>query len=99
MWSFLANFCPILLKEEGEAYNLRRFLWKTMSMNTEGSWKLNIHILLYRDNSWTIALRQMKFGTVKDHRHIYKFFWGKDFKYMIVSNVEVMLEQTLRHST
>jgi hypothetical protein len=23
MWSFLANFCPILLKEEGEAYNLR----------------------------------------------------------------------------
>jgi hypothetical protein len=31
--------------------------------------KVNFYILFYGDNSWFVALRQMKFGTVKDRRH------------------------------
>jgi hypothetical protein len=31
------------------------------------------HILFYGENSWTVALRQMKFCTLKDDTHTYKF--------------------------
>jgi hypothetical protein len=50
-------------------------------------WRFNmkIRILFYGDNSWTVTLRQVKFGTVRDHRHIYKFLIfilrGECFKY------------------
>jgi hypothetical protein len=45
-----------------------------------GRWmNVKIHILLYGDNSWTSALRQMKCGTVKDHGHIYKFYRSQCF--------------------
>jgi hypothetical protein len=39
-----------------------------------GSWNLKF-ILFYGDNLWTVALKQMKFGAMKDHGHAYKFFW------------------------
>jgi hypothetical protein len=32
-----------------------------------------LHVLFYENNSGTVALRQMKFCTVKDHGHSYKF--------------------------
>jgi hypothetical protein len=35
--------------------------------------KVYIYILLHGDNSWNVALRKMKFGTLKDHGNIYKF--------------------------
>jgi hypothetical protein len=34
---------------------------------------VKIHILFWGDNSWTAAIRQTKFHTVKDHGHTYKF--------------------------
>jgi hypothetical protein len=46
--------------------------------------KVKIHILFYGDNSCTVALRQMKFGTLRDHGHTNKFymtFFVEDFKY------------------
>jgi hypothetical protein len=36
--------------------------------------KVKIHILFYGENSWAIALSQMKFCTLKDHGHTYKFY-------------------------
>jgi hypothetical protein len=35
--------------------------------------KLKVHILFYGDNSWTVAVGQMKSGIVEDHGHSYKF--------------------------
>jgi len=52
----------------------RQFLLKNKNMNMAGGWKLKIYILFYRDNSWTVALRQMKFGALKDHEHTYKLY-------------------------
>jgi hypothetical protein len=37
--------------------------------------KAKVHILFYGDNSWTVAVSQMKFGTVEDHGHTYKFYF------------------------
>jgi hypothetical protein len=37
------------------------------------------HILFYGDNSWTVSLRQTKFGTMKDHGHIYTFCLSQHF--------------------
>jgi hypothetical protein len=34
---------------------------------------LKIHILFYGENSWTVALPQMKFVAMKDHGHTYKY--------------------------
>jgi hypothetical protein len=36
---------------------------------------VEIHILFYVDNSWTLARRQVKFYATKNHRHIYNFIW------------------------
>jgi hypothetical protein len=44
-----------------------------------GQLKFKLHILLYGENSWTIALRQMKFCTLKDHGHTYKFYLNHYF--------------------
>lgn len=44
-------------------------------MNVEGSRKLKLIFCLVEKNSWTAALRQMKFFfTVKYHKHTYKSF-------------------------
>jgi hypothetical protein len=40
-----------------------------------GQFKFKIHILFHADNSWTVALRQIQFGTVKDHGHTYSLIW------------------------
>jgi hypothetical protein len=42
--------------------------------------KLNICILFYGDNSWTVAFRKKNnFGTVRDREHIYKFYFNYYF--------------------
>jgi hypothetical protein len=53
--------------------------------------------------SWTGALRQMKFGAVKDHGLTSSFIWNivffdEGFNMTVVRNFEVMLGQTLNHS-
>jgi hypothetical protein len=35
-----------------------------------GRLKVKVHILFYGDNSWTVAVGQMKFGIVEDHGDI-----------------------------
>jgi hypothetical protein len=40
---------------------------------------VKIHSLFCGNNSWTIALRQMNFGKVKDHGHTYKFYFNHYF--------------------
>jgi hypothetical protein len=41
--------------------------------------EVKIHSFLCVDKLWTVAPRQMKFGTVKDHRHTYKFYLNHYF--------------------
>jgi hypothetical protein len=36
--------------------------------------KVKIRICFMQNNSWTVALRQMKFSTVENHRHAYNFY-------------------------
>jgi hypothetical protein len=39
-----------------------------------GGWlEVKIHIVFYGDSSYTTVLRQMKFDTVQDLGHFYKF--------------------------
>jgi hypothetical protein len=44
-----------------------------------GRLKVKIHTLFYGENSWTVALRQMKFCTWKDHWHAHKFYLNHHF--------------------
>jgi hypothetical protein len=37
-------------------------------------WKVKFTFLFYGDNSWTVALIQMKFCAVKDHGYTYKIY-------------------------
>jgi hypothetical protein len=37
--------------------------------------KIKIDILFCRDNTWTVAIRQTKLCSVKDHGHSYNFIW------------------------
>jgi hypothetical protein len=54
-------------------YLLRPFLWKARNMNVEGGWKKKSCFVLWRQLI-TVALRQMTFGTMKDHVHT-SFTW------------------------
>jgi hypothetical protein len=47
---------------------------KTKNMNVVADWKLKF-IFFYGDNSWTVAVSQMKFGVVENHGHTYKFYF------------------------
>jgi hypothetical protein len=58
---------------------IRQFLWETKNANVKGSWKLKVHILFHGDNSWTAALTEIKFDTVKDHGHTCMFYWNNYF--------------------
>jgi hypothetical protein len=55
------------------------FVENQKDTRVEGDWLLKIYILFCGDSSWTVALRQIKFGKVKDHGHSYKldyyFVW------------------------
>jgi hypothetical protein len=82
------------------------FLWKT-EKNTNvgggGCLKLKIHILFYGDNWRTVALRQIKFGTVKHHRHINKcyfnyWYFDEAFKYGDGTNFKDKFGQTMNNS-
>jgi hypothetical protein len=44
-----------------------------------GRLKFKINILFYRDNSWTVAFRQIKFCTLKDHGRAYMFYLNHYF--------------------
>jgi hypothetical protein len=64
--------------------------------------KLKINILFCGDNSWSVALRQMKSRIVKDHGHTQKFYFNhfltKSLNVEKVQYFEVILEKTLNHS-
>jgi hypothetical protein len=62
--------------------------------------EVRIHILFYGDNSWIVALRQIKFYSVKDYRYTYKFNLNHCFltdlmNMAVVRNFEAILGQTL----
>jgi hypothetical protein len=59
--------------------------------------KVKINVLFYSDKSWTIALRQMNFGTVKYHGRIYKFCLTKVLNMEMLRIFEVILGQALKH--
>jgi hypothetical protein len=50
---------------------------KKQKVRTWRAVAIKIYILFYGDRSWTVtlmpAVRQMEFGTVKNHGHTYKF--------------------------
>jgi hypothetical protein len=62
---------------------LRLFIAKNQKYEREG----RLEVIFYGGNSYTIVLRQMKFGTVNDHGHTYEFYFNcfyfkkKVFKY------------------
>jgi hypothetical protein len=59
---------------------IRPFLSKTKTKNEHGGhFNVKIHNLFCGDNSWTVALRQMNFGIVRDHGHAYKFYLNHYF--------------------
>jgi hypothetical protein len=62
-----------------EHLSLWSFLWKIQKYECGGQLKIEIHILFHGDNSWTVALRWMKFGSVKDNGHIYRFYFNHYF--------------------
>jgi hypothetical protein len=72
------------------------FSSKTKNTNMTAVWMLKFIVLFCGDNSWTVTLRQMNFGIVRDHRHTYKFYldhyfvWRR-FKYGDGANFELML--------
>jgi hypothetical protein len=56
----------------------QRLIWTLLreSKKYEHDWQLKfkIHILFCGDNSWAVALKQTKFGTMKDRGPSYKFY-------------------------
>jgi len=54
-------------------------LWKDTKYEHGGRLKFKIHILFYVGNSWSVALNQLKFGTVEDHAHAYRFYLNNYF--------------------
>jgi hypothetical protein len=62
------RFCMILDFQRMNNFNKIIFV-RNKKYEHGGRLKVKIHILFYRGNSWIVALRQMKFGTVKDHGH------------------------------
>jgi hypothetical protein len=61
-----------------------------------------LEVIFYGGNSYTIVLRQMKFGTVNDHGHTYEFYFNcfylekkKLLNMAILRSFKVMLGQTL----
>jgi hypothetical protein len=58
---------------EDEQLSTRQLFRKTKKTNMAGSWNLKC-TYCFMGNSWTIALRQTKFGTVKDHGRSYILF-------------------------
>jgi hypothetical protein len=66
-------------------------------MDLGGGWKL-IQVSFYGENSWAVALRQIKSGSVKHHGITTSFIWiiilfEKAFEYGNCVNFEVMLRQ------
>jgi hypothetical protein len=50
------------------------FLSKTKRYEHGGRLNVKIHSLFCGDNSWTVALRPINFGIVRDNRRTYKFY-------------------------
>jgi hypothetical protein len=59
---------------------------KAKCINVECGLKLKFMFCFYGDNSWTVAARQIKFGTIKGQRHTHKSYliiilFDRAFKY------------------
>jgi hypothetical protein len=67
-------FCGIF--EGGRTYD---HVCKKQKYKHRGQLKVKFNILLHGDNSWTTALRQMKFGVETHHGHTYKFYLNHHF--------------------
>jgi hypothetical protein len=53
---------------------IRPFLSKTEKYEHDGRLNVKIHSLFCGDNLWTVSLKQMNVGVVRDHGHTEKFY-------------------------
>jgi hypothetical protein len=67
-------------------------LTKMKKYDHDGRLNIKIHILFYEDNPWSVALRQMRFGKMKNHVHNYVSFFDGALNMFVFRNFEVMLE-------
>jgi hypothetical protein len=72
------NFVYWQLFKGSTTFNKTIFV-KNKKYEHGGHLNVKIHSLFCGDNSWTIALRQMNFGTVRDHGYTYKFYLNHYF--------------------
>jgi hypothetical protein len=59
---------------KGQRILMREFLWKNEKFNRVGWLKVKNPYLFHGDNSRIVALREIKFGVLKDHGYTYKFY-------------------------
>jgi hypothetical protein len=63
-----------------DGHVLMRLFLETKKNERGGRLKIKIRILLYGNNSWTVALRQMKFGRIYSTRSwAYEFYLNNYF--------------------
>jgi hypothetical protein len=79
------KLCIMIDLERCDNFKLESFVRK-QKVRTWRALETVILILFHGDNSWSTALRQMKFGTVKHHERTYKLhlnrtLFHKAFKY------------------
>jgi hypothetical protein len=72
------KFCFLI-----DLQRMNNFKWDHFCQNKKyehgGQFNVKIHSLFCGNNSWTVALRQINIGVVKDHGHIYKFYLNHCF--------------------
>jgi hypothetical protein len=64
---------------EDEQLLIRPFLQKMKNTNMVGGWNLKLTFCFMETTPEPLHLRQMKFGTMKDHGHTYKFCLNNHF--------------------
>jgi hypothetical protein len=71
--------CCVLIDFQGwTSFNETIFV-KNKKYEHGGRFNVKIHSLFCGDNSWTVALRQMNFGIIRDHGHTYKLYLNHFF--------------------
>jgi hypothetical protein len=68
------TFCTLIIFKGWTTSNETIFVKNKKKYEHGGRLNVKIHSLFCGDNSWTVALRQMNFGRVRDHGHTYKFW-------------------------
>jgi len=57
--------------------SVRNFCESQRNTNCGGRLNVKTNTVFHEDNSWTVGRRQMKFVTVKDYGHTYKFYLNR----------------------